>query len=254
MLSLAAAQAGAPTRFGEVVFSRGEVAGQAFITAQAEFSTAPPAPDEPPLGECQLSSGVLRSREIDAEAFGAEAGEQGQEAPISAGDALNVEAGGRTLLSLEASGPAYRLVDAGPSELLRRIGGVAGPLPPDAVLEVPGQAGDYGFPAFRVPLPEIPVFVWQSPDTLQPGDTLRWSGASHSAQARVKMLLRQGEGVQARNVICAVPDTGTFVLPPAVRPALSGPLQVVGSFRTFTQVTRQASAELRVVLEEGGLH
>ncbi len=241
-----------PTRFGEVVFSRGEVGGQPFVTGQAAFSAQPPAPDAPLPGECQLSSGVLRSREINAEAYGAERGEQGQEAPIGAGAELTVEAAGRTFLTLEASGPGYRL-DAGPSELLRRIGGVAGPLPQAAVLKVPGQAGDYGFPAFAVPLPDVPAFVWLSPDQVQPGDALRWSGESRDPQAQVKLLLRQGEGERARNVICAAPDTGRFSLPGAVRSALDGPLRVVGAYRTLTRVVRSGGAELTVVLEEGGL-
>ena len=242
----------APTRYGQVTFSRGEVGGQRFVTGRAEFShTAPPA-ETPPLGKCELSTGILRSPELDPEAYGAEAGQQGQEAPISAGPQLSVEAGGRTLFTLDASGPGY-LLAGGPTELLKRIGGVAGPLPQSAVLNVPGQGGAYGFPALHVPLPNAPEFVWQSPDTVDASNMLRWSGASNDPQARVKILLRQGSGPSAWNVICAATDTGSFALPQAVRSAVSGPLELVGAFRTLETVARQADAELRVVLEEGGL-
>ena len=251
LLGSASAQT-APTRFGEVTFSRGEVGGQLFVTGRAGFSPLAPPAETPPLGECELSVGVLRSSEIDPEAYGAEAGEQGQEAPISAGPQLSVEAGGRTLFTLDASGPGY-LLAGGPTELLKRIGGVAGPWPAGAVLSVPGQGSVYGFPAFRLPLPDAPEFKWQSPDRVNTSDVLRWNGASHNPQARVKMLLRRGGGPSARNVICAAPDTGSFALPEAVRSAVSGPLEVVGAFRTLETVTREGDAELRVRLEEGGL-
>ena len=252
MLSGLASAQTVPTRFGEVTFSRGEAGGQQFVTGRAEFSHLAPPAETPPLGECELSVGVLRSSELDPEAYGAEAGEQGQEAPISAGPQLSVEAGGRTLFTLDASGPGY-LLSGGPTELLRRIGGVAGPLPQSAVLNIPGQSGAYGFPAFRVLLPDAPEFAWQSPDTLEASDILRWKGASRNPQARVKILLRQGQGQSAQNVICAAPDTGSFQLPEAVRRELSGSLRVVGAFRTLETVTREGDAELRVQLEEGGL-
>ena len=247
-----------PSRYGEVVISRGEVAGQRYLTARAEFGSLPPLADTPPLGQCEVSRGVLRSREIDAETYGAELGEQGQEAPISAGAELSIEAQGQPPLRLDATAAGYQL-EGGPGELLRRIGGVAGPLPAGARLEVPGQAGVYGFPAFSVLIPDAPPFVWQSPETVQASEVLRWQGASQRAGARVKLLLRQGAGETALNLVCAAPDTGSFVVPPEVRrqlvDQLSGEaLKVVGTFRTLTTAAQQGEAQLNVVLEEGGLH
>ena len=249
---LALASGTAPNRYGEVVFSRGEVGGQAFVTGRAAFGRAAPAAQKPAPGQCELSSGRLISPEIDAEAFGVEAGMQGQEAPISAGVSLSVLHGSQIFLTLDPSGPGYQL-EGGPSELLRRIGGVVGPLPSGAVLKVPGQAGDFGFPALSLPIPQAPVFVWQTPGSVTPNQVLRWSGASRLASAQVKVLLRQGEGEKARNIICAAPDTGSFKLPETVRRELSGPLKVVGAFRTVQTVIQKGDAELRVVLEEGGL-
>ncbi|WP_293909287.1 hypothetical protein [Deinococcus sp.] len=249
---LALAAGTTPTRYGEVVFWRGEVGTQAFVTGRAAFGRVAPGAAKPALGQCELSSGPLVSPEIDAEAFGQEAGMQGQEAPISAGASLSVLDGARTVLTLDPSGPGYQL-EGGPSELLRRVGGVAGPLPGGAVLKVPGQSGDFGFPALSVPVPQAPLFVWQTTGPVTPSQVLRWSGASRVTAAQVKVLLRQGEGERARNVICTAPDTGSFALPEAVRRELSGPLKVIGAFRTVQTVIRKGDAELRVVLEEGGL-
>ncbi len=259
--SVAPAQAvsqGVPSRYGQVVLSRGEVAGQRYLTARAEFGVLPPRADTPPLGQCEVSRGVLRSREINAEAYGAELGEQGQAAPISAGASLNIVGQGQAPLKLEATPGGYQL-EGGPSELLRRIGGVAGPLTEGARLEVPGQAGVYGFPAFSVLIPGAPPFVWQSPETVEVGEVLRWTGASQQAGARVKLLLRQGEGQAALNLVCAAPDTGSFVVPPEVRRELAdllsgGALKVVGTFRSLTTAVQREDAQLSVVLEEGGLH
>ena len=177
---------------------------------------------------------------------------QGQEAPISAGDSLSVLAGTRTLFTLDPSGPGY-LLDGGPSELLRRIGAVAGPLPGGAVLKVPGQSGDFGFPALTVPVPQAPLFAWQTPGPVTPNQLLRGAGATRLTAAQVKVLLRQGEGQTARNIICAAPDTGSFQLPLTVRRKLTGPLKVVGAFRSVQNVVNRGDAELRVRLEEGGL-
>lgn len=259
-LSLAAAVSVAysqPTRFGEVIISRGEVAGQRYVTGQAEFGPLAPLPDATPLGECSVSRGVLQSREVDAEAYGAEIGEQGQAALISAGERLTLEDDGQVLMTLEARDAGYRS-EGGANELLRRLGAVAGPLPAHTLLKVPGQAGVYGFPAFSMALPNAPEFVWQTPDTVPLDAVLHWQGASLDAEARVKVLLKQGEGLDAQNVICNVPDTGMFAFPIELGRQLADlpnaePLKVVGAFRSITRTARQDDAELRVVLEEGGL-
>lgn len=199
-------------------------------------------------GTCQVSAGAPGG---DGVPTGGPAGGQGSlPDSLDAGDPITIAGPDGPVATLQRVGLGAT-VSYRPQGASVGLAALARPFPANATVDIPGAAGDGGFPAFKAAaLPGAPALSVSAPEDLDaftPDQTIRWNGAGGDG-----LVVFTGSDDDAKaSFVCTAPDSGSFNLPAATQAELKARGFTQGSLsalRTVSRVLRQGDAQLTLTL------